>query len=389
MSRAAELRVGIIGCGHQGTRHIHAFAECQRTLVVAIADQNRARLERLRGPFAHLRAEVDHRRLLDNPAIDAVVVATPTSTHAAIALEALRAGKHVLVEEPLSLTTTQAESLAQIARANNRILMIGRMSLFNAGVNRMRDLITDGTLGKIQYLDALQTVPDTSHRDVSVLFDPGARDISVFNYVLGQSPVAVSAFCGVNSQPTTQDVCFVALQYEGGVFAHLQTSRLDTRRVRTVTAVGSERTATWDEFETREPFRLFEKSKLDSATQRPGAAPDGSSPGGDVYAPAIGNADPLLGEAEAFTRWILDGASCECGVREGMAVASVIEAANRSMSQGGALCAVGRSETGVVLKEARADAASIPTMPTPSIDEIERVRRRCIGETPVGAQVLR
>lgn len=431
MKANQTLRIGVIGCGHWGRNQIRAFSQTDRVAVQAAADLDRVRLAEIGLRYPFLRLETDHRRVLDDPYIDAVVVATPTCTHGAIAAEALAAGKHVLVEKPLCLTTAQAEILAEAAAKAGRVLMVGHTFLFNAGVRKLHDVIERGELGRIHYIDAARTDLGPIRNDLNALYDLGTHDISVCNYLLGQTPVAVSALGSAITQPSMHDVAFITLQYPGGTFAHLHVSWLNPRKARTMTAVGGLRTAHFDDFDPRESLRIFERQApagdtlASAASTRVGASIGGSAGAGsaidgasgiapklagsatlaagvrraaetrshvgptvlrevplEVRSPAIERPEPLLLQAAAFTRWVLDGAKCPCGIGEASAVVAALEAANRSMQLEGALCWIGGESGDLILKEAEAEAASVPQIAVPAASgfttaEMERVRRRC------------
>jgi len=378
-----ELKIAVIGCGHWGPNHVRVFSEIDRAEVVAVADLNPTRLAWVRERYPTIRTEADYRKLLDDSSIAAVVVATPTSTHATIAADALRAGKHVLVEKPLCLTSVQAEMLAELAEETGRVLMVGHVFLFNAGICKLRELMAAGELGHIHYLDAVRTNLGPIRGDVNALYDLGTHDVSICNYLLGQTPIAVSALGSSISQVSVQDVCFATLQYDDGIFAHLHVSWLNPRKVRTLTAVGSAKMAHWDDVDPQDTLRLFDKGLEEPPYYDSFGEFQYLLRSADVHVPAIRRTEPMLRQAEAFAGWVLDGIPQECGPREGLAVVATLEAANRSMKSGGAMCLVGTTEPEFVLKQATADAASVPLLPTPNPEEIARVRRRCRGEAGI------
>ena len=156
-SSERRLTVGVIGCGHWGPNHIRVFNELDGAEVLACADLSQARLDRIRKRYPNINATTDYKSWLNDDRIGAVVVATPTRTHAPIAGACLRAGKHVLVEKPLCMTSKEAYELSTAADAANRVLMVGHVFVFNSGIVKLRETIESRELGRIQYLDAVRT----------------------------------------------------------------------------------------------------------------------------------------------------------------------------------------------------------------------------------------
>ena len=336
----SKLGIGVIGCGHWGPNHIRVFSDLDRSHVVACADTNPLRLERIRHRFPRVRTEDDHRTFCDDPQIDAIVIATPTGTHARLATEALQAGKHVLLEKPMCATEAESAALCEQAARSKRVLMIGHVFLFNNGINKLRQIIAAGELGSIHYLDAVRTNLGPVRGDVNALFDLGTHDISIFNYLLDATPIAVSAQGSCISQPHVEDVCFATLHYPGGTLAHLHVSWLNPRKVRTLTVVGSRKMAHWDDINPEDTVRLYDKGLDEPPFYNSFGEFQYILRSADVHLPAVRCSEPLLEQARAFVSWVLDGTPCGPTPADGLAVVRVLEAATRSMQNGGACCAI-------------------------------------------------
>jgi len=330
----------VIGCGHWGPNHVRVFEELDRTRVVACADLSAARLERIRARFPNVETTSDYVALLADERIDAVVIATPTATHAAIARAAFRAGKHVLVEKPLCTHSAEAAELTQLARETGRVLMVGHVFLFNGGILKLKELIDGGELGSIHYLDAVRTNLGPVRGDVNALYDLGTHDISIFNYLLGATPTAVSAHGSRISQPGVEDVCFATLQYPRGVLAHLHVSWLNPRKVRTLTAVGSSKMAHWDDVDPQDTLRVYDKGLDEPPFYNSFGEFQCLLRSADVSVPAIRRSEPLLKQAETFAGWVLDGGPIGPDAAAGAAVVRTLEAAMISMRSGGAMTPV-------------------------------------------------
>ncbi len=335
-----KLRIAVIGCGHWGPNHVRVFEELDRSQVVACADLNSTRLDRLRARFPHIRTVRNSSEVFQDDSIDAVVIATPTATHATLARQALHAGKHVLVEKPLCINGEDAVELAALARSRGRVLMVGHVFLFNAGILKLKELIDAGELGRIHYLDAVRTNLGPVRGDVNALYDLGTHDLSIFNFLLGATPAAVSAHGTCISQKTLEDVCFATIQYPDGTLAHLHVSWLNPRKVRTLTVVGSSKMAHWDDVDPQDTLRLYDKGLDEPPYYDSFGEFQYLLRSADVRIPAIRRAEPLLKQAETFVNWVLDGHPTGPSASDALAVVRTLEAAMTSIQNGGGMVPV-------------------------------------------------
>ncbi len=339
------VRVGVIGCGHWGPNHVRVFTQLGRARVEMCADVNPSRLAKMADRFSFVRTTADHRAILSDETIDAVVIATPTETHAEIVRDAIAAGKHILVEKPLCTSSAEARDLTAAADRAGVVLMVGHVFLYNPGIMKLREYVREGELGRIHYLDAVRTNLGPVRGDVNALVDLGTHDISIFNYLLDAVPQAVAAQGSAISQEGIEDVCFATLLYPDGTLGHIHVSWLNPRKVRTLTVVGQKKMADWDDVHPTDTVRLYDKG-LDQP-------PHYDSFGefhfmlrhADVRIPRIEQAEPLVLQAEAFLDSVLEGAACRSGGREAEAVVAVLEAAQASLHSGGGLCPVGAVTT--------------------------------------------
>lgn len=334
------LRMGVIGCGHWGPNHVRVFAEMERSEVMICADINASSLKRLTIRHPAIRTTLDYRTILQDETIDAVVIATPTHTHGTITREALLAGKHVLVEKPLCMDSAEAIALTALAERVDRVLMVGHVFLFNNGIIRLRQAIDSGSLGDIHYLDAVRTNLGPVRGDVNALYDLGTHDISIFNYLLAATPVAVSAHGSCISQDTIEDVCFATLKYADGVLGHIHVSWLNPQKVRTLTVVGQRKMAHWDDVDPTDTLRLHDKRLEEPPHYDSFGAFHYLLHSADVHLPRIDRVEPLINQANAFLDTVLDQKPCRSGGKEAEAVVAVLEAASRSLRSGGVLCTV-------------------------------------------------
>lgn len=330
-----RIAMGVIGCGHWGPNHVRVFSELDRSEVTVCADTNSARLQRIQSRFPHVRTTTDHRSLLEDPAVQAVVIATPTRTHADFVREALLAGKHVLVEKPLCTRNSDAEDLAGLASAKGLCVMVGHVFLFNNGIMRLREAITSESIGRIHYLDAVRTNLGPVRGDVNALYDLGTHDISIFNYLLDAVPHEVSALGRCISQQTIEDVCFATLKYPDGTLGHIHVSWLNPRKVRTLTIIGERQMAHWDDVDPVDTLRVYDKGIEEPPRYNSFGEFQCLLRSADVHLPKIDRVEPLVNQANAFLDTLLNGSPCRSGLKEAAAVVAVLEAAQRSIRRSG------------------------------------------------------
>ena len=351
-----KLSIGVIGCGHWGPNHVRVFSELDRSRVVACADLNCQRVDRIRRRFPAVRATDDYGDLLRDDSIDAVVIATPTCTHGALTRAALEAGKHVLVEKPLCTSRIEARELASRAEAADLVLMVGHVFLFNEGIIKLRRIIAAEELGRIHYLDAVRTNLGPVRGDVNALYDLGTHDISIFSYLLGAAPVEVAAHGACITQDSVEDVCFATLRYPDGALGHIHVSWLNPRKVRTITVVGQRKMAHWDDIDASTPLSVYDKGLDEPPYYDSFGEFQYLLRNADVHVPHLKQVEPLVNQANAFLDTVLDRAPCRSGAPEADVVIAVLEAATRSLQSDGRSCPVSTTVAG---EPASADRATL------------------------------
>jgi predicted dehydrogenase len=267
------------------------------------------------------------------PHVDAVVLATPPASHAPLALMAIAAGKHVLVEKPMATTTQAARTIIDAAAAAGVVLMPGHTFEHNAAVHKLRDLVRGGDLGRLFYLDSARLNLGLYQADVNVIFDLAPHDISISNFVLGSLPTTVTVWASRHVHPEHEDVAYMRLDYgDLGVRSHIHVSWLDPRKVRRITAVGSKKMVVYDDMADEERIRVYDKS----ATPPEGG--DGPLSGvayhlGEIVAPYVPFAEPLAVQDQHFIDCIVNGSSPCVDGSSGLAVVQVLECAQISLRE--------------------------------------------------------
>jgi len=258
----SKVRVAVIGCGHWGPNHIRVFNSLPQSKTVMAVDSDSKRISSLQQLHPDLLFESDYRVAISDPQIDAIVVATPARSHYNIVREALENGKHVLCEKPLCVSSEESLALADLAKQKQRVLAVGYVFLFNAGIRKLGELVHSGELGEILYVSVSRTNLGPIRSDVNVVFDLTTHDISILNYLLRQYPQQVSATAGSYLRKNTHDVAFINLQYKDQLIANITASWLDPRKIRQITVVGDKKMALWDDLNMSGPVTVFDKSVI-------------------------------------------------------------------------------------------------------------------------------
>lgn len=333
--------IAVIGCGGWGPNHLRNFNVLSDAKVIAAVDTNLSRLTQVLKVFPGVKAETDYKRVLENPAVDAVVVATPTNTHYAITRDALSAGKHVLCEKPLCETGAQARDLVALARSRGLILMVGHTFLFNSGVVKLKELIDAGELGSLYYLSSTRTNLGPIRLDVNAAYDLASHDVSIFNWLLGSEPEFVSATGSSFLQPGIEDVVFISLRYPNNVLACIQASWLNPKKVRVMSVVGSKKMVTWDDLELHTPVAIYDRgANVLPAETDYGEFLHVSMWDGDVRLPKVHWEEPLKVQDHCFVKAIQQGNIDRSEGMFGLNVVKTLEAISTSLKSHGNLVGV-------------------------------------------------
>jgi predicted dehydrogenase len=335
MTRAPRpIRAAVVGLGYWGPNLVRNLHELPGAEVAAVCDARPDRLASIRDRYPAIRGVQDLDAVLEDRDIDAVVLATPVSTHYQLADRALHAGKHVFVEKPLAASGTEAAALLETAAQRGLVLMPGHTFLYSPPVDTIRALIESGELGDIYFVSSSRVNLGLHQADVSVVWDLGPHDFSILRYWLGETPARVSAMSRGCILPNVPDVTFVNMEYPSGAVAHVELSWLAPSKLRRTTVVGSRKMAVYDDT-SNEPVRLFDSGVM---------VPDPETFGeyrltyrtGDIVSPHVAAAEPLSLEMADFCEAIRSGSTPRSSAELGVEVVRIIEAVDDSLAAGGA-----------------------------------------------------
>jgi len=328
----SRLKLGVVGAGAWGRNHVRTVATLPEAELTAVCDRDPKVRDRVARQYPVTHVTADLADLL--PRVDAVIVASPATTHAQLALQCVAAGKPCLVEKPFALSVRDAEAVARAATERQVAVAAGHLLVFHPAVERLRTLVREGDLGKIFYLYGLRVNLGQVRADENALWSFGPHDVSVALYLLDDQPTRVAAQGRSYLQPGVEDVVFLTMEFASGILAHVQLSWLDPHKERKLTVVGAKKMVVFDDMEPREKLRIYDKG-----VDRP---PEYGSYGeslaireGDIFIPKIPNVEPLAAELGHFVRVARGGEPPRAGAADGVRVVRVLEAASRSLAAGG------------------------------------------------------
>ena len=336
------IKIGVIGYGYWGPNLVRTFAEAQQGTIVAVSDLDPKKLAQVNKRYPAVKTTNDFQELLRNPEIDAIAIATPVSTHFEFGMAALKAGKHLWLEKPMTETSLQARKLVDEAAKRNLTLFVDHTFVYTGAVRKMGDVIKSGDLGRVYYYDSIRVNLGLFQRDVNVISDLAVHDFSILDYLLGEHPVAISA-SGINHFPgTPENLAYITLFYDSGTIAHINVSWLAPVKVRQILLGGSKKMITYDDLEPSEKVKIYDKGI--SFTEDPKQIQEMrvGYRTGDMMAPKLDGTEALRLAGDHFIDCIINKKTPQTDGSLGLRVVELIEAATSSMR--------GRGETVYIQK---------------------------------------
>jgi len=332
----ALLGIGVIGYGYWGPNLVRNFMSDADWRVVSVCDRSENRLAEVKRLYPAVTTTTKPEDLYRNASIDAIAIATPVATHFELAMGALRAGKHVLVEKPIASTSAQASQMIEEAARRKLVLLVDHTFVFTGAVRKIRDVISEDSFGVLQYYDSTRVNLGLFQHDVNVMWDLAVHDLSIMDFVIGANPVAVSAtgLSHVPGQPA--NVAFMTLFFDRPTIAHINVSWLSPVKIRRTLVGGSKRMIVYDDLETSEKVKIYDKGITVTET------PDDlrklliSYRTGDLWSPKVNETEALRLEVAHFRNCIEGTEKPVTPGERGLAIVRMLEAADQSMQKRGA-----------------------------------------------------
>ena len=329
-----NVRIALIGCGYWGPNLARNFSQVEHGELAVCADLDDKALARLQRQFPQVEMTTDVMAVLARPDIDAIALATPARTHATLALQALAAGKHVFVEKPLAMNTTDAQAMVAAATAQQRTLMVGHIFEYHPAVRYIKDLLDSGELGDLYYLYSTRVNLGRVQTDINALWSIAPHDVSIMLHLVGRLPAQVTARGQSFLNGTVEDVVFVTLEFASGALGHVHASWLDPSKTRQLTVVGSRRMVVYDDVAAEGKVKIYDKG-----VYRKGEAGYGEFQykvhSGDIMMPRLEMTEPLRLECQHFVDCVRSGNQPLTDGFNGLRVVRVLQAAQNSLESGG------------------------------------------------------
>ncbi len=353
--------VAVVGLGYWGPNLLRVLADDSGVLVKWMCDLDPVRLDRYRRRYPATELTTDVTRILADPAVDAVFIATPVFTHHDLATASLRAGKHTFVEKPLATSAAQADLLIALARERKRVLMCGHTFIYSPPVRRLKRMLEERMLGDIYFISSSRVNLGLHQQDVSVVWDLGPHDFSILRYWLDETPATIRAVGRDSIVPGIADVAFIAMTFDSGIVANVELSWLAPSKLRRTVVVGSEKMAVYDDG-MPEPIRLFDHGVVYRNPETFGQY-HLSYRTGDIVSPKLDSYEPLVAELADFVRAIREGDGLGGLAALARDVVDMAEAADWSLKRGGTEVRLGPAPRPELTRPPRAARRFAPTEP--------------------------
>jgi predicted dehydrogenase len=332
---AGLIKIAVIGYGYWGPNLVRNFAAASDCQVSAVTDFDASKLAACARLYPGTTTTTNYRDVLANPEIDAVAIATPAHSHFDLAMEALRAGKHVLVEKPLAQSSDQVRRLIDEAARRKLTLMVDHTFVYTPAVQKISQLISDGSLGKIYYYNGTRASLGLFQKDVNVIWDLAVHDISIIRHILKEMPVAVSATGAVHVAGTPENMAHITLFFEGSCVAHIGVNWLSPIKIRQTFIGGSRKMIVYDDVEPTEKIKVYDKGILVDASEEKAHQFRIGYRAGDMWAPHLATSEALTTEANHFLDCVRTGTPPMTDGNTGLEVIQILEAASLSIAAQG------------------------------------------------------
>jgi predicted dehydrogenase len=328
------IGVGIVGCGYWGPNLIRNFSALEDCEVRAICDSDPARLAPLQRLYPAVAPYSRFDELLVDRSVDAVAVSTPVGSHYALASAALAAGKHVLVEKPLTDSTRTSQLLVDEARAKGLVLQVDHTYVYSGAVQKIRSVIDGEELGDLLYIDCVRINLGLFQSDVNVVWDLAPHDVSIITFLVNRKPEWVSAIGSTHYGPL-ENQAYVTIKYSSSLLAHLHVNWLAPVKLRSTVIGGSKKMIVYDDLEPSEKLRIYEKGVTVNSDRADRARALVDYRLGDMSAPYIDKFEPLANVCRDFVDCVRQGTVPVSDGQAGVDVVQVLEAAQESIQKDG------------------------------------------------------
>jgi len=330
------MKAAVIGTGYWGPNLIRNFLSLDEIDGVVACDRDEARLAKMRKSFYGIETATDHEAVIDRPDIDILAIATPVSSHHAIAKRALNAGKHVFIEKPMTASVAEAEELIDLAEQKGLTIFVDHTFIYTGAVRKMKEIITSGRLGEIYYFDSVRVNLGLFQHDVNVIWDLAPHDLSIMDYLLEQKPLAVSSIGSCHVGNELEDIAYLTLEFENNLIAHFHVNWLAPTKIRQTLIGGTKSMIVYDDTETSEKVKIYDKG-IDITTRESVYDTLVQYRTGDMLSPKLDQEEALAVGTRHFVDCVLNNKKPKTDGAAGLNVVRILEASTESMRDRGRL----------------------------------------------------
>jgi len=330
------INVAVAGCGYWGPNLIRNFNWLKDCQVKMVCDLDRERLSHIKSLYPNVETTSSYEDVVSNPLVDAVIIATPVRFHYELAVRSLMAGKHTFIEKPMASSVSECIELVELAKKKELTLMVGHTFIYSPPVRKIKEIIDAGELGELQYVSSRRLNLGLFQKDINVTWDLAPHDISIILYVMKDSPVSVNCRGKAHLAKGIEDVTNMTINFANGGFSMIQSSWLDPNKVREMTFVGSKKMLVYNDCETIEKLKIYDKRVEAPPHYDTFADFHYSYHYGDMYSPYLKQYEPLKEECQHFLDCILNKCTPQSSGTDGLRVVQILDAATQSLRREGA-----------------------------------------------------
>jgi predicted dehydrogenase len=328
------MKIGIIGFGYWGPNLLRNFYSIDGCKIELVSDFRSERLKIVEKNYPTVNTTTNAEDILSNTAIDAVVIATPVFSHFELAKKALLNGKHVLIEKPMTASSAEAKELIELAQKTGKILMVDHTFLYTGAVQKMKQLVDSGNIGKINYFDSTRINLGLFQPDVNVLWDLAPHDISILNYLISEKPISVNATGTSHTNNGIENIAYMTVNYQSDIIAHFNCSWSSPVKIRMTLVGGTEKMIVFNDMEPTEKIKVYDSGySMKSDEEKQKILVDYRA--GDIYTPKLQMTEALALMAHDFVNAVTKGTKPISDFNIGLDVVKILEAAQKSIKQKG------------------------------------------------------
>jgi predicted dehydrogenase len=332
-----EIKVGVIGCGYWGPNLIRNFNENYQTDLRYACDLDDQRLERIKVRYPAVTVTKNYKDLLRDKDLHVVAIATPVYTHYRFAKEALEAGKHLLIEKPMTSNSKEAETLVNLAEKKNHMIFVDHTFIYTGAVKKMKEVISSKNLGDIYYFDSVRVNLGLFQPDINVVWDLAPHDISIMDYLIPGKPKSVVAIGGSHTGKNIEDIAYVTVVYSSELMAHFHINWMSPVKIRRIIIGGSKKMIVFDDLDPSEKIKIYDKGILLAKADKKDFYQNIIQYRiGDMYAPKIDQTEALKVLIDHVADCIIKKKKPVTDGESGLRVVRILEAADKSLRKGGA-----------------------------------------------------